>query len=197
MRHLLLLFLLTAVLPLSAQIDSTSRYARSPVYFHLGVGFLPISANASGEISTAVGYRFSRHASLGLEYRFSGVATIGSTRSASLFGLHVRGQGDDGWMASVGLGLVGNAARAFDDLNEWEYTGGGFYAATDFGYQFPSGVTLGGYVTYVTGQNFNLFERDLSTDELFNTGQSVEDSFFGLGLKVGYAFPGRGRRSRR
>jgi len=180
MRDLLLALLISWSTLLTAQAEVTTPYTKSPVFAQVGFGTLRLS---NFEFSAAVGYRFSPHIGLGVEYRSTYTSSVSVGKNARLMGLHLRGQLRHGWIASLGGGF-----------DQYAYRSGGYYLASDLGYQFRWGLTIGLYATSVQGQTYDVSLYNFDNDTYEPTGGTYTEGLLNLGLKVGYAFPGRDKR---
>ncbi len=195
MKFLVLIFLVTSSAGLVGQSDTTTLNKSDRVFLQVGLGMLPTLDPLNLEISAATGYRLNRHLGVGVEYRFTTTANISTWRNAQLLGLHARGQLKSGWTASLGVGTVLGGNVGDDGFTLSEYNSGGGYVATDLGYQFRWGGTLGVYATIVQGQRYDLSEFNLDTDLYEPTGRTSTEGLFGLGIKIGYALPRRDKRN--
>ncbi|MEO0732345.1 MAG: hypothetical protein AAFZ52_05895 [Bacteroidota bacterium] len=193
MRFSILALLIGCSTLLGAQRDTTTLFYKSPVFAQVGLGaFLLDPYNA--EISAAVGYRFTPYFGLGLEWRGTVAGGPSFSDDASLLGLHLRSQSRYGLMISFGAGVVLSATRGSDGFESYSYRSGGGYAATDFGYQLPLGLTFGFYATLVSGQEFDNFAWDELTGLYVPDGGVSMGSFLSFGPKLSFAFPTRGKR---
>lgn len=191
MRYLFLFAVLGWQTLAFAQSESSAVNQNSPVFAHLGIGGFPALPPLSAEFSVAAGYRINRNLGVGVEYRATEVSNESVSDNANLIGMHLRGQLNNGWHASLGGGAVLSAFLGSDGPISYEYNSGGNYLSFDLGYQFRWGLTIGLYVTSVNGHTHDVLEFDNGTNTSEPTGQTITDSFAGLGIKVGYGFPRR------
>lgn len=194
MRHLFTALLIVFSAFLSAQSDSLTRFHLSPVFAQVGLGLLPHPENFNAEFSVAAGYRFNQHIGLGLEYRSTFTSNISFGMSASGIGVHFRGQFDGGWLVNVGAGPVVSAFQGNDSSTSYEYRAGGVYMGVDIGYQTRWGIILGVYGTLAQGMSHNVLEYNDNTNRPELTGAYYENSLGSGGVKLGFAFPWRGKR---
>ena len=195
MRYLLFVLPLSWSALVVAQSDTATHFERSPVFAQIGVGILPTFDPLNLEISGAVGYRFNQYFGLGAEYRSTSTASISVMRSASLLGVHARGQLTSGWVASLGTGVVLGGNITDDGFTLYEYNSRGGYLATDLGYQFRWGGTVGVYATIVQSQQYDVPDYNLDTDRYELTDRTATEGLLSLGVKIGYAWPSRRLRS--
>ncbi len=179
---------------LTAQSEPTTPYETSPIFVDVGFGAMPHFEFFSVQFSAAVGYRFTERLGLGVEFRSTSTSGVSITRSADLLGLRVRKQYNQRWIASIAGGTVLTAGESDDGFLLYDYRSGGTYLSVDLAYQLPWGMTIGGYVTAVWGQVHDVFEWDDLSSTYLPTGRTSMDSFPGAGIKLGYAFPSRGKR---
>lgn len=193
MKQFLLLIFFASSFLVNAQTTSKA-YQESLVYAQLDVGIFPHFELLNGEISAAVGYRFSEAFGLGVEYRSTSTHNVSFGKGANVLGLQLRGQFWDKVIVNTGFGAVLDAYHGNDSFEEYRYWAGGHYMAVDVAYQTRWGLTLGLYLTSVQGVTFDIWDWNFDTSTHFRTDASFEESFASLGLKIGYAFPARGKR---
>ncbi len=194
MKYLLLSLFLAWYSPLTAQTDSTTFYATSPVYLQVGLGLLPSPDAFNTEFSATIGYRFNRRLGLGVEYRRTSTHNESFGDNGKLLGLHLRSQGSKGWLTSLGGGIVLSASQGSDGFDSYTYRSGGYYLAADIGYQFRWGLVLGLYTTAVLETTHDHIRYNNDNDTYERTGNISTHSFVSFGPKISYAFPGRGNR---
>jgi len=194
MKHFLLILLISCSTLLAAQSDTTTLYAKNPVFVQVGVGLFPNTGLFNAELSVALGYRFNQRFGIGFEYRLTSTHNESFGDEAKLFGLQLRRQYRSGMVASLGGGMVLEAFRGNDGFDAYEYRSGGYYLAADVAYQFRWGATVGVYATAALEHRHESLRYSDDTDIYEPTGSVTPYSFAGFGFKLGYAFPMRGRR---
>jgi len=193
MKNILLVLFLCGSALLTAQTETSKLFNESPIFAQFGLGVFPHFSMFNGEFSAAAGYRFNRYIGLGVEYRSTGTHNESFGRGANVLGVQLRAQNRRGWLANLGVGRVIDAYQGSDNQHGSEYRDGGEYLSLDVGYQFRWGGTLGAYVTSVRGiSHYNTTWSD-DTNRNERTGTMSEDEFGSFGVKLGLAFPWRGK----
>ena len=191
--------LLILLLPILSM--GQSAYDKSPVYFDVGVGLLPIES-FSIELGGTVGYRLTDRLGIGLGYLFTAVNDAES-QQVEAHGLIAQlsyelpkhffvtaqiGKVMGGTYSDVGRSnaFIISSSSSFLFFNATEYEKGGFIGGLQVGRRTRSGITLGGYLNVISPMEFRR--------ETFNFGTVNDATFFNAGLlgggfRLGYFFP--------
>ena len=194
MKLIFTIFLLLVGLGSAVGQEKAGAYHNSPVFVQIGVGLLPMGDPFCAELHAAFGYRIGKQTGIGAEVRAIHSGTISTSTSGIGIGLIAHGQTRGGWYGSLGAGTIIAGDYFSDDFGYYTYDSGGIYGSLDLGHQLPWGLTIGTYVSVAGGLDFKYVEYDLDTDTYVDNGEIYQRGILSLGLKVGYAFPGRPRK---
>ena len=145
-----------------------------------------------GHAALASGYRFNEKMAAGVEWR--GASKFSCCNNFGMSGVGATYRFTEKWfLGKVSLGKVLKAHRYDDGFNEWRDFRGGYYYSLSLAYRLRGGFLMGLCYTGVPNNKFDYYiDENITGDFVFD--RVVKTPFGTIGVMVGAAFPGRGRK---